>query len=163
MFFLILQHVPEWTLLCMVGVFLLIDLVILVTWGFVTPFYTFTQTLHTAENLFADTFTNKEIVRCNCNYFIQLMIGISCYKGILLIIGIFLAWQLKNAKIQVQNGANQIAIAVYNVFAVSIIGIVCASVLLNTMLYQVLFGIVGICILICTTFTLFLVFVPQVN
>ena len=146
----------------MVGVFLLIDIVILLTWGFVAPFYTSTQTLFTSENFFADTVTKEQIMRCNCKYFIQLLVGICCYKGILLLIGIFLAWQLKNARIQ-RNGGNQVAIAVYNVFAVSIIGMVCVSVLLNTNLHQALFAIVAICILICTTFTLFLVFIPQVT
>ena len=147
----------------MVGAFLLIDIVLLISWGFMAPFHASLQVIYTNENFFADTVKTGQVVRCNCQYFIQLLIGICCYKGVLLLIGIFLAWQLKSTKIQVQNEAKQIAIAIYNVFAVSIIGVICVSVLLNTKLHQALYAIVAICILICTTFTLLLVFVPKVS
>jgi len=147
----------------MVTAFLLIDAILLVTWGALAPFYTSIQVIYKTENVFADTVMVEQAVRCNCNYFIHLLIGLCCYKGILLLIGIFLAWQTKNAKIQVQNEAKQVAVAIYNVFAVSIIGIICVSVLLRTTRHQALYVIVALCILICTTYTLLLVFVPKVS
>lgn len=147
----------------MVAAFLLIDAILLITWGAMAPFYTSIQVIYKTENVFSDTVKIEQVVRCNCTNFIQLLIGLCCYKGILLLIGIFLAWQTKNAKIQVQNEAKQVAVAIYNVFAVSIIGIICVSVLLRTTRHQALYVIVALCILICTTYTLLLVFVPKVN
>lgn len=147
----------------MIGVFLLIDAILLVSWGVWTPFYSEVHNVTQTENLYADVIVVEQIVRCNCNYFTQLLIGVCCYKGVLLVFGIFLAWQTKNARIQVQNESRQIALAIYNVVVVSIIGVICASVLLTTNKHQALYAIVSVCVFICTTFTLLLVFIPKVS
>ena len=147
----------------MVGSFVFIDVIILITWRIVAPFFISIQDVYITENLFADEIEIEQAVRCDCHYFQQLLIGLCCYKGLLLIFGIFLAWQTKNVKMDGHNEAKQVAIAIYNVFAVSIIGIICVSVLLSSTKHMALYAIVAICIFICTTFTLFVIFIPKVS
>ena len=116
-----------------------------------------------SENLFDDTIDMEQIVGCSCEYETEFKIGIYCYKGVILIFGLFLAWQTRNANIKAQNDSKETALAIYNVVAVSLVGVICVTVLANTTRHEALYAIVAVCICICTSTTLLLVFVPKVS
>ncbi|XP_057314155.1 gamma-aminobutyric acid type B receptor subunit 2-like [Hydractinia symbiolongicarpus] len=158
-----MKKIPEWSLLVIIGIFLLFDAIILSTWGIISPFDYETRNVTNKENLFADKIEIEQIVGCSCEYETEFTIGMYCYKGVILIFGIFLAWQTRNAKIKMQNESKQIAMAIYNVVAVSVIGVICVSVLANTTRHHATYAIVAVCICICTTTTLLLVFCPQIS
>ena len=153
---------PEWFLTIIVCAFLLIDVIIMLVWMKVSPFDYQVKNLTKSNNLFEDTINIEQLVGCTCKYETEFTIGMYCYKGVMLIFGLFLAWQTRNANIKTQNDSKQIAMAIYNVVAVSVIGVICVSVLSNTTRYEASYAIVAVCICICTTTTLLLIFVPKV-
>ena len=80
--------------------------------------------------------------------------------------GLFLAYQAKNAsssKQVVGNDAKPIIFALYNVMAISVIGVISISVLRNTTKIQALYAIVGVCVIMSTVTTLLMVFIPKVS
>lgn len=153
----------DWSLFAIIGLFIFIDSIALINWVEFSPFDYDIRNITQEEDLFADTIEIEQIVGCSCEYETQFTIGMYCYKGVILIFGIFLAWQSRNAKIRMQNESKQIAMAIYNVVAVSVIGVICVSVLANTTRHHATYAIVAVCICICTTTTLLLVFIPKVR
>lgn len=84
------------------------------------------------------------------------------YKGILLLFGLFLAWETRNVTIPALNDSKYIGMSVYNVVTLSLIGAIVTTALDNTIHYEAPYAISSLCLIICTTATLLLVFVPKV-
>lgn len=61
------------------------------------------------------------------------------------------------------NDSKFIGMAVYNVAAISAIGVMCAYALSGAESYETSYTVVCLCIILCTTVTLCLVFVPKVR
>ena len=85
------------------------------------------------------------------------------YKGILLLFGLFLAWETRNVTIPALNDSKYIRMSVYNVVVLSIIGAIVAIALDGSMYYEAPYAISSLCLIVCTTVTLLLVFVPKVS
>lgn len=146
----------------MVSSLVLGDAILLTCWTVTAPFVNQIYNITTNSNQFENVIEIKQIIRCKCENQTQFTIGIYCYKGLLLIFGLFLAWQTRNAKLKCKADSKQISMAIYNVVAVSIIGVICVTVLANTTRHQAMFSIIAVCIIICTTTTLLLVFLNKV-
>lgn len=84
------------------------------------------------------------------------------YKGILLLFGLFLAWETRNVTIPALNDSKYIGMSVYNVVVLAIIGAIVAIALDGSMYYEAPYAISSLCLIVCTTVTLLLVFVPKV-
>ncbi|KAL9979471.1 hypothetical protein ACROYT_G017142 [Oculina patagonica] len=88
-------------------------------------------------------------------------LGILCgYKGLLLLFGAFLAWETRNVTIPALNDSKYIGMSVYNVFILCVIGAPISLAMREKP--DASFAIVSICIIICTSITLCLVFIPKV-
>ena len=85
------------------------------------------------------------------------------YKGILLLFGLFLAWETRDVTIPALNDSKYIGMSVYNVVVLSIIGAIVAIALDGSMYYEAPYAISSLCLIVCTTVTLLLVFVPKVR
>ena len=85
------------------------------------------------------------------------------YKGILLLFGLFLAWQTRHVKVQALNDSKFIGMSVYNVGALSVIGIICMFAFSGTAFIKERYIAASVCIILCTTSTLCLIFVPKVS
>ena len=85
------------------------------------------------------------------------------YKGILLLFGLFLAWETRNVTIPALNDSRYIGMSVYNVVVLSIIGAIEAIALDGSMYYKAPYAVSSLCLIVCTTATLLLVFVPKVS
>lgn len=140
------------------------DMILLTCWIATAPFENQVYNLTSASSSkhMENVIEMEQVIRCRCDNQTQFTIGIYCYKGLLLIFGLFLAWQTRNAKLKCKTESKEIAMAIYNVVAVSVIGVICVSVLANTTRQQATFAIISVCIIICTTTTLMLVFLKKV-
>ena len=84
------------------------------------------------------------------------------YKGILLLFGVFLAWETRNVTIPALNDSKYIGMSVYNVVILSAIGATVSMVLNDTTYYELLHALVSVVVLLSTTVTLTMVFLPKV-
>ena len=139
----------------------LIDAIILGIWYQYSPFVYEVTDIASDQDLFEDVIRIEQLVRCSCKHKAKFTIGMYCFKGAMMICGILLSWQTRNAKTGVNRKSQQMAI--YNVATLSLIGVICVSVLGDTTQYEALYAIVAVCICTCTTATLILVFVPKVT
>ena len=87
------------------------------------------------------------------------MLGIIVYKGILLLFGVFLAWETRNVHFAELNDSKNIGVAVYNILLFSGLSITAEFVLSDLMAKRIFNNSL---IYLCTTMVLALVFVPKV-
>lgn len=145
-----------------IGVLILIDAVILLLWNFLDPFQKKIRYLpalnnHEDDNILQLPYTYT----CEVNR-IEIWLGLLySYKGILLLFGLFLAWETRNVKIPALNDSHHIGMAVYNVVIVCIVGTPVVT-FVHEKQFEASFIITGICILFSTTSTLCVVFVPKI-
>lgn len=148
-------------LLGILGFLLVIDLIILLCWNFVDPFHTKAKYLTAYSNQEDDNIVYVPYVyTCEVDNIIIWLGLLYSYKGILLLFGLFLAWETRNVKIPALNDSHHIGMAVYNVVIVCIVGTPIVS-FVQAKQFDVSFVITAACILFSTTSTLCIVFVPK--
>ncbi|PFX34146.1 Gamma-aminobutyric acid type B receptor subunit 2 [Stylophora pistillata] len=154
--------IRDFHLLAIVAGLLLVDFVFLSTWIAIDPLET--------EKLRFEELTKKEqdviiipaLFQCTCRYKTYFLGVLFSYKGILLLFGLFLAWETRNVTIPALNDSRYIGMSVYNVVVLSIIGAIVAIALDGSMYYKAPYAISSLCLIVCTTATLLLVFVPKI-
>ena len=82
-------------------------------------------------------------------------------KGLLLLFGVFLAWETRNVNIPALNDSRYVGMSVYNVVILSVVGVPAA--LMIERAQNATFALTAFFIIFCTTVTLCLVFVPKVR
>ena len=100
---------------------------------------------------------------CECTHRTKLLGALYGYKGILLLFGVFLAWETRNVTIPALNDSKYIGMSVYNVVILSAIGVTVSMVLKRTVYYELLHVLVSVVVLLSTTVTLTMVFLPKVR
>ena len=82
--------------------------------------------------------------------------------ALLLIFGIFFAWETRKVQIEALNDSRQIGICVYNVMIMSAVGVPMVNLLsFNQVSFS--FAVTSVAILVCATTTLVLVFASKVK
>ena len=84
------------------------------------------------------------------------------YKGILLLYGLFLAYETRNVVYAHLNDSRVIGYCVYNVVVSSTIGAF-LSVILDDTQYKELYAVLSLCIIFPATTTISLIFLPKVR
>ncbi|XP_077990424.1 gamma-aminobutyric acid type B receptor subunit 2-like [Glandiceps talaboti] len=84
------------------------------------------------------------------------------YKGIVLVFGVFLAWETRKVQYSHLNDSRYIGFAVYNVTVMCCVGVP-TTMFLNPMQRDLQFILSAVCIIFSTTMTLCIVFVPKIN
>ena len=79
-----------------------------------------------------------------------------------MLFGVFLAWETRNVTIPALNDSKYIGMSVYNVVILSAIGTTVSMVLKETKHYDLLHALVSVVVLLSTTVTLTMVFLPKV-
>ncbi|KAL5005108.1 hypothetical protein ScPMuIL_018564 [Solemya velum] len=82
-------------------------------------------------------------------------------KGLLLLFGVFLAWETRNVKIPALNDSKNIGLCIYNVFTMSAVGLVITMLIPANQVVAV-FLVPCICIILSTTGTICIIFLPKV-
>ena len=115
------------------------------------------------EDLANDVLKVFQLYKCSSKQEVPFTSVIYAYKGILLLFGLFLAWETRHVEVPALNDSKFIGMSVYNVGALSAVGIICMYALSGTASIKERYTIVSMCINLCTTVTLCLVFVPKVS
>ena len=111
----------------------------------------------------SDLITVPVLKICECTHRTKLLGALYGYKGILLLFGVFLAWETRNVTIPALNDSKYIGMSVYNVVILSAIGATVSMVLKKTEYYELLHVLVSVVVLLSTTVTLTMVFLPKVQ
>ena len=111
-----------------------------------------------------DIIITPVLYQCTCQYKTYFLGILFAYKGILLLFGLFLAWETRNVRIPALNDSRYIGMSVYNVAVLSIISAIVAFAMDGSVhYYEALYAISSLCLIVCTSVTLLLVFVPKVR
>ncbi|XP_077984600.1 gamma-aminobutyric acid type B receptor subunit 1-like [Glandiceps talaboti] len=139
-----------------------IDVILIIIWICVDP-------LHLQHRILPQRLIDEEdtlyvpiIEQCTCER-LEVWLGILyAYKGLLLLFGVFLAWETRKVKIEALNDSQYIGMSVYNVMVLSIITVIVSNVIGTGQHETTTFLIVSSFMLISTTNTLCLLFLPKI-
>ncbi|XP_022094222.1 gamma-aminobutyric acid type B receptor subunit 2-like isoform X2 [Acanthaster planci] len=153
--------IKDGQLMAIVGFMAVIDLIILVVWQIVDPMKPTSLELSSRMDTSGrDVMIIPVMETCvSANMTIWLAV-IYIYKGVLMIFGLFLAWETRHVSIPALNDSKYIGSSVYNVVIMCVLGVALSSVIKDNP--NASYGLVSVFILFCSTVTLCLVFVPKV-
>lgn len=103
----------------------------------------------------------NQIQICQSNHYIIWLAIVFSYKLILLLGGVFLAWKTRKVTIDSLNDSRSLAMTIYNIFVIC-----CAGVTTNIVSNLILDGgyaLMAGFIIICTTSSMALIFIPKVK
>ncbi|WAQ99650.1 GABR2-like protein, partial [Mya arenaria] len=148
-------------LLCIVGALLLLDSLVLLVWAVTDPMQKHVTDLNTeaAEND-EDLLYISQLTTCRSNHLDKWTGALYAYKGLLLIFGLYMAWETRHVKIPALNDSRYIGMNVYNVVIMSVLVVTLSNILSHqpTLAYVMESSFM----LISTTTTLCLLFVPKI-
>ncbi|XP_022781204.1 gamma-aminobutyric acid type B receptor subunit 2-like isoform X3 [Stylophora pistillata] len=140
---------------------LLLDILVLVSWELVDPLQA--KTIQMSEKMHPDDEDiniHITIHQCDSTHYSRWFLGILIYKGILLLFGVFLAWETRNVHYAELNDSKNIGVAVYNILLFSGLSITTEFVLSNYNAKRIFNNSL---IHLCTTMVLGLVFLPKIT
>ncbi|XP_027036420.1 gamma-aminobutyric acid type B receptor subunit 2-like isoform X2 [Pocillopora damicornis] len=156
-----LGPLSDWWMLAMVGGIVLIDVGIMVAWEIEDPMewaqQNFTERKDEEKPFIIIIPTLNTCTAKNLTVWLAL---IYVYKGVLLLYGLFLAYETRNVVYAHLNDSRVIGICVYNVVVLSTIGAFLALIL-NNHQYEQLYAALSVCIIFPATVTISLIFIPK--
>lgn len=148
-------------LFLIVAAFVSLDIFLLSLWTGIEP-------MHTGYEKFGDKMRvedDKEIIpileHCESKNLSYWLGAVYAFKGLLLVFGVFLAWETRAVTIPALNDSRYIGMSVYNVVILSILGVAITSVIRDHQ--NATFAITAVFTIFCTTLTLCFVFLPKVT
>ncbi|XP_038063944.1 gamma-aminobutyric acid type B receptor subunit 1-like [Patiria miniata] len=154
-----LQKVEVWKMYLMIGVLLVVDLVLLTVWQIIDPLYRLVEDFDKEEHYEEDLEIQPQLEHCEANH-LSIWLGILyAINGLLLIFGLFLAYETRNMTVRDLNDSRYVGMSVYNV---SVLCIITAPVTIIIRSQQdAVFGFAALTVIFCSTITLILTFVPK--
>uniref|UniRef100_A0A8R1TKA2 Gamma-aminobutyric acid type B receptor subunit 2 n=3 Tax=Onchocerca TaxID=6281 RepID=A0A8R1TKA2_ONCVO len=152
------KAIKDYKLFMLVGFIVLIDLISLVLWAYISPFklhINYLTVFYSDNKMIA-----PEIELCRSDNGVIFEAIILGFKGLLMMLGCFLAWETRRVNVPALNDSKYIGMSVYSVFVTCILGLPLVYILKDQVNEAHLTG--SISIIFCTTLTLCLVFVPKV-
>ncbi|CAH2241570.1 jg3906 [Pararge aegeria aegeria] len=154
----LLQDTPLISLVCAL---LVIDGLIVTLWAFLDPMERHLKNL-TIEISSTDRSVvyQPQIEVCKSQNTTGWLCALYAYKGLLLIVGVYMAWETRNVEISALNDSKYIGISVYSVVITSASVVVIGTIISEraTLAYITITSL----ILIATTSTLCLLFLPKI-
>ncbi|XP_022239311.1 gamma-aminobutyric acid type B receptor subunit 1-like isoform X2 [Limulus polyphemus] len=156
------KKVESWKLYALVGFLLFLDILILTVWQATDPPRRKLELfpLENPEILDEDIKIQPELEHCeseNNAIWLGLMYG---YKGLLLIFGIFLAYETRSVKIKQLNDSRLVGMSIYNVVVLCLITAPVTLVISSQQ--DATFAFVALAIIFCSFLSMALVFVPKI-
>ncbi|XP_068723157.1 gamma-aminobutyric acid type B receptor subunit 2-like [Montipora capricornis] len=142
---------------------LAVDVVFFSVWIVVDPLQAEKLTFKELERKEENVIVIPALFQCTCRYKTYFFASLFIYKGLLLLFGLFLAWETRNVTIPALNDAKYIGMSVYNVFVLVTIGVIVVVALDGSKYHEAKYAISSLCHILCTTATLLLVFVPKIS
>ena len=103
----------------------------------------------------------SQISTCHSVHMDKWLGSFYAFKGLLLVFGVYMAWETRNVKIPILNDSNYIGMNVYNVVIMSAIVVVLSNILSDQP--TLAFIMESAFMLLSTSVTLCLLFVPKVK
>lgn len=156
------QRVESWKLYGMVGGLVLVDAVILSAWQLVDPMQRHLEVFPLEPPALSDEDVRIEPALEHCesrNHAIWLGVMYS-YKGLLLIFGIFLAYETRSVKIKQLNDSRLVGMSIYNVVVLCLITAPVTLVIGSQQ--DATFAFVALAIIFCSFLSMALIFVPKI-
>lgn len=148
----------------MVGLFCLVDVIVLSIWKFQEPMDRTTVKIKEQSgpelNMGDDVIVELKIEYCQANLLWYYLIF--CYKGLLLVFGLFLAYETRSVKLRHLNDSKLVGMCIYNVAIMCFITgpISLVNLMRQQADYHYLF--VSISIIFCCSLSMILIFIPKV-
>ncbi|ELU15952.1 hypothetical protein CAPTEDRAFT_104199, partial [Capitella teleta] len=154
--------IKDSSLMVMVAVIVLIVAAIIITWQTV-DWYTEIQTNITLPMVSADkdVVVVSQMYRCYSKYNLYFTAALYGIQGIMMIFGAFLAWETRKVKLDALNDSKQIAISIYNVVVLSLLGAVISLAVDDDV--NVTYGAISALQIMGTIITINTVFMPKVS
>ncbi|CAN7936947.1 unnamed protein product, partial [Ixodes hexagonus] len=146
----------------------LVCLLVLIDCAIVTLWVTFDPMERTLRNLTMQiSKAERDVVylpqreQCYSVHMVKWLGALYIYKGLLLVVGCYMAWETRNVQIPALNDSQYIGLSVYNAVITSALVVALANVI-SAERYTLTFALVGTLIFVSTTTTLCLLFLPKV-
>lgn len=157
-----LERLSNKSLFIMIISIVVADLIILLLWEYLDPMEvkinSFAKETH-PEN--SNTVLVPILYTCHSRHQNKWVTAIYSVKGILLLYGLFLAYETRNVQFEHLNDSRMIGVSVYNVAVMSVLGGL-LRIILNEAYFKEAFGMTSACIIFPSLGTLFLIFLPKV-
>lgn len=143
-----------------VGSLCLVDMIILVVWKLYEPMDRTTVKIKEEPLISEDIIVELKIEYCQVNFYWYYVIF--CYKGLLLVFGLFLAYETRGVKLRQLNDSKLVGMCIYNVAIMCFITgpISLVNLMRQQANYHYLF--VSITIIFCCSLSMILIFIPKV-
>ncbi|CAG7672082.1 unnamed protein product [Allacma fusca] len=149
-------------LMTVVMTLLVIDCIIVSSWAIFDPMHRKLQNLTIEDDPHDRSVVYQpKIEVCTSQHghvWLSVLYG---YKSLLLVVGVYMAWETRHVKIQALNDSNYIGLCVYVVVLTSVLGVTLANLVSDKVTLS--FISVTALILISTTVTLCLLFLPKIH
>lgn len=155
---------PNMQVFMTVGSFCLIDVIILTVWKLHEPMDRTTVKIKEQSgpelNMGDDIIVELKIEYCQANFYWYYLIF--CYKGLLLVFGLFLAYETRSVKLRQLNDSKLVGMCIYNVAIMCFITgpVSLVNLMRQQANYHYLF--VSITIIFCCSLSMILIFIPKV-
>uniref|UniRef100_A0A1A9UIR0 G-protein coupled receptors family 3 profile domain-containing protein n=1 Tax=Glossina austeni TaxID=7395 RepID=A0A1A9UIR0_GLOAU len=156
------KKVEPWKLYTMVTGLLSVDLIILIAWQVIDPLQRILETFPLEDPISTtdDIKIRPELEHCESSQnsvWLGLVYG---YKGLILVFGLFLAYETRSIKVKQINDSRYVGMSIYNVVVLCLItapvGMVIAS------QQDASFVFVALAVIFCCFLSMLLIFVPKV-
>ncbi|XP_076343552.1 gamma-aminobutyric acid type B receptor subunit 1-like isoform X1 [Tachypleus tridentatus] len=156
------KKLQSWKLYALVGFLFFLDILILIVWQATDPPKRKLEEfpLEDPEILDEDSKIQPELEHCESDsnaIWLGLMYG---YKGLLLIFGIFLAYETRNVKIKKLNDSRLVGMCIYNIVVLCLITTPVTLVISSQQ--DATFAFVALAIIFCSFLSMALIFVPKI-
>ncbi|VDM43121.1 unnamed protein product [Toxocara canis] len=151
------KAIKDYKLFFFVGLIALLDVFTLTLWAVISPFSF--SVIQLATIYMENKVIAPEIERCYSDESVVFEAIIFGTKGLLMILGCFLAWETRHVNVAALNDSKYIGMSVYNVVVMCTLGLSLAFILQDRV--DEAYALTTFFIIFCTTLTLCLVFVPK--
>ncbi|KAK0053837.1 gamma-aminobutyric acid type B receptor subunit 1 [Biomphalaria pfeifferi] len=153
--------VQIWELFTVLGILILLDIGVLTAWQVLDPLQRKLETFARIQptNTEDDIELRPQLEHChseNLNIWLGVLFG---YKGILLIFGIFLAYETRSVKLKQVNDSRFVGMSIYNVVVLCVITAPISLIIGNQ--EDATFAFVSLAIILCSFLSMGLIFVPK--
>ncbi|KAL3234091.1 hypothetical protein MRX96_022836 [Rhipicephalus microplus] len=150
-------------LIALVCVLVLIDCAIVTLWVTFDPMERIMRNLTMQiSRLERDVVYLPQREQCHSEHMAKWLGALYIYKGLLLVVGCYMAWETRNVQIPALNDSQYIGMSVYNAVITSALVVALANVI-STERYTLTYALVGTVIFVSTTTTLCLLFLPKAS
>ncbi|KAF2884262.1 hypothetical protein ILUMI_21914 [Ignelater luminosus] len=157
-----MKKVQPWKLYSMVSGLLVLDLVILLAWQLQDPLQRHIEPfpLEDPASLADDSKIRPELEHCASHHNTVWLGIVYGYKGLVLVFGLFLAYETRSLKVKQINDSRYVGMSIYNVVVLCLI--TAPVILVIGSQQDASFAFVALAIIFCCFLSMALIFVPKV-